>query len=268
MADITCAVLIGHDLDLLKWNVLNARERAGIDHEWLVVNWIPAEHPEVADPIAAFCAQEGLRYASFRGEVQPADPRQRTVWFLRQLYKGWNEIYVQAQTPWVARMGSDQFFSWNWLKWLWTPVEHFGDRAVYHCWTVESPLATKSRHPVEDFGVSLQTFDVRRFGEYAANLQNRYSSRYILKPSECRLYYQHPARGLQVRVDGVTWLQTVALYDEFKPMRDDINGEGVTGDVDWHDRLFDAGVPAYLVPPSVSFHLVAGESRDREGQAR
>ena len=262
MADVTCAVLIGHDLGLLRWCVTNARERAGCEHEWLVVNWVDPARQGAAVAIRAWCETEGVRYASYLGEPQPVDPAQRTRWFLRWLYKGWNEMYAQAKTKWVARMGSDQFFGQDWLKWLFAPIGHFGERAVYDTWTVESPLAQHSRHPVMDFGTTLETFDRVQFDQYADHLRHKHSSRYLLKPSETRLYYRHPARGLQLRTDGVTWLQTKALWEEFGPLPDTINAEGASGDVAYRDVLFDAGVPAYLVAPSVSFHLVRGESRD------
>lgn len=262
MADVTCYTIIGRDLGLLQWNVLNARKRAGMPHEWLVVNWVnPADDPACAAAIQAWCESESVRYVRYPG-TREQDYPSRTAWFLHDLYASWNLGYAEAQTPWVARMGSDQFFARDWLKWLWTPVEHFGERAVYDVWTVESPLAVRSRHPIEDFGVSPQTFDTRRFDEYAATLQNRYSSRYLLKPSECRLYYQHPTRGLQVRTDGVTWLQTRALWEKHGPLPDAVSPEGIAPDVAYRDRLFDAGIPSYLVPPAVAWHAVRGESRD------
>ena len=73
---------------------------------------------------------------------------------------------------------------------------------------------------------------------------------------------RHPKRGLPHRADGCSWLQTKALWEEFGPMSGKINDEGVTGDVSFMDALHDGGVPAYLVPISATFHLVAGESRE------
>ena len=263
MESVTCYTVIGDNLRLLQWCISNARARAGVPHEWLVVNWRTAGVSiERYEAVERWCATESVRVFVHQAEEQPQEAALRTRWFLNHLYASFNAGYEAARTKWVARLGSDQFFGHDWLKWLFAPVEHFGERATYHTWTVESPQAIRSRHPVMDFGTTPETFNEMQFDQYADHLIHKHSSRYLLKPSETRLYYRHPARGLQLRVDGVTWLQTKALWDEFGPLRDDINPEGVTGDVDYMDRLFDAGVPAYLVAPSVSFHLVRGESRD------
>ncbi len=261
MGEITCSVIIGHDLTLLRWCLENARARAGITHQWLVVNWIPAERPEVAGPIEAWCKVEGVQYCSFLGGARPAAPQESTAWFLRQLYACWNLTYSAAQTKWVARMGSDTFFSKNWLARLLEAADAKGDRAVYHTWTVESPVAKRSRHDIQDWGSTWQEFDLIRFEAYASERAWRWQNQLVIPGEESGLFYQHPTRGMQQRADAVTWLQTRALWDEFKPMKDHINEEGVSGDVDWFDRMADAGIKSYLVPAVTNFHLCRGESR-------
>lgn len=265
MSDICCSVVIGRDLSLLRWCLENARARAGIPHDWLAVNWVPAENPEAVAPIAAWCKVAGVRYASFTAEPRPVEGN-TTLWFLRQLYRGWNMGYSESQTKWVARLGSDQFFSKGWLARLMEAAEEKGERGVYHSWTVESPLARHSRHDIQDWGTTWQAFDLIRFERYAAERAWRYRGRLIIPGDECALYYYHPHKGVQQRADGVTWLQTKKLWEDFGPLLDTINEEGVTGDVSFMDTLTDAGVRQYLIPSSTTYHLVRGESREIQAQ--
>jgi hypothetical protein len=265
VTDITCAVPIGHDLGLLKWCILNARERAWVDHDWLVYNWKNADDdPQYAAAIKDWCQVEGLNYVSYMAPAK-SEFADHTAWFLHCLYNCWNGVYKHAKTPWVARMGSDQFFSEGWLKALWDAAERYGDRAVFHCWTVESDAAKHSRHPIRNWGVTWQTFDVDQFDLYAREMAHKFADRLVLAPHECPLSYLHPTRGMQLRPDSCTWLQARALWEEFGPLDDVITAEGVTGDVAVHDRMTDAGIKGYLVMKSTSFHLVRGESREVQG---
>ena len=228
MSDITCSTVIGHDLDLLRWNLENARARAGIAHDWLVVNWIPAERPEVAGPIAEWCKREGVKYHAYQGTPKPDLTSDVTPWFLKNLYHCFNASYTEAETPWVARMASDQFFSKDWLKNLMTAAERYGERSVMHCWTVESPVAKHSRHDIQDWGSTWQTFDLDRFENYAADLAWRYQNQPVIPGDECNLRYFHPTRGMQTRPDGCSWLMTKALFNEFGQMSDHVNEEGAS----------------------------------------
>lgn len=261
MSDVCCSVVIGHDLPLLRWCLENARARAGIPHDWLVVNWIPAERPEVAGPIEAWCKLEGIKYHPYHGTPKPDPAGDGTPWFLKNLYAAFNRCYSEAETLWVARMASDQFFSQDWLKNLMASAKRYGDRSVYHCWTVESPVAKHSRHDIQDWGSTWQEFDLARFENYAANFSWRYQNQPVIPGDECNLWYFHPTRGAQTRPDGTSWLMTKALFNEFGPMLDCINEEGVSGDVGIHDRMTDAGVKQYLVMNSINYHLVRAESR-------
>ena len=85
----------------------------------------------------------------------------------------------------------------------------------------------------------------------------------MLSTWDCGLYYNHPTRGQQLRPDGVTWLQTKVLWDRFGPMSDK-TVNGVTGDVSYMDDMMDEHVPLYLVPNSISDHLVRGASRGQQ----
>jgi len=259
MSNITAAVLIGHDLALLRWCLENARARAGIDHDWLVVNWIPAERPEAAGPIEAWCKQEGIKYHPYLGTPKPEG--NTTPWFLKNLYAGFNLCYEAAETPWVARMVSDTFYSKDWLKNLMIGAEVAGERSVLHCWTVESPIAKHSRHDVQDWGSTWQEFDFARFENYASERAWKWQHYPVIPAVECGLGYYHPTRGQQVRPDGASWAMAKAIWREFGPMEDMVNAEGVTGDVAIHDRMVDAGVGQYLVPASTCYHLCKGESR-------
>lgn len=255
MEDVTAYTIIGRDTNLLRWCIENARARAGIPHRWLVVGWDMEDGPQ------RWCEQEGIEVANWVGYPQ-ADFPGKTEWFLKNLYKAFNKGYELAKTPWVARMGSDQLFSQNWLANLMKAADKFGERAIYHCWTVESPIAKNSRHEIRPWGTTWAEMDVKRFDQYAADLAHRYSGEKALRTADCNLRYRHPHRGLQLRPDGCTWLQLRSLWEEFGPLDDVVNAEGVTGDVAYMDRLYDAGVKGFLVPPSVTYHLVRGESRE------
>jgi len=254
MADVSCYTIISRDVELLAWCIDNARQRAGIDHSWHVIGWEPT------DEVQKWCESEGIPIYSFAPKEKSlfAD---HTSWFLHSLYTGWNMGYAVAETKWVARMGSDQFFSNDWLLNLLEAAENHGERGIYHTWTVESPAAVHSRHPIMQWGSVHQLFNDRQFDLYANDMIHRAGSAKAVRGDECDLFYRHPYRGKQRRPDGVTWLQTKALWEEFGPLDDNLNHEGVTGDVAYMDRISDAGVRLWLVPRSVSYHLVQGETR-------
>ncbi len=261
MADTTCYTLISRDSYLLRWCLLNARLRAGIDHDWLVVLWINPDEPEAPRAeIRAFCKAEGIRIAEFVA-TREKEHDSRTAWFLHSLYRAWNLGMEASETKWVARMGSDQFFSKGWLANLHRAAEKHGERATFHTWTVESPAAKHSRHDVQDWGTTWQTFNYPAFEQYASTLIEHYQDQITIPGDECKLMFRHPTRGLQQRADGATWLMTKALWEEFGPMSNVINAEGVTGDVSFMDALQDGGAPAYLVPISLTYHQCRGESR-------
>lgn len=253
MPDVTAYTVIGRDVKLLDWCITNARQRAEIEHDWLVVGW------NITQTCQDWCADHDVRCVSFDApEVEKGD----TASFLRNLYRSFNMGYELATTRYVARLGSDQFFSKGWLKWLMHAAESRDGAGVFHSWTVESTLAKRSRHDVRDFGSSPGEFDQQAFDIYADAIVSQYSSRFLMRGWETKLFYNHPYRGMQTRPDGCTWIQTRDLWLKHGPMEDGINREGVTGDVAYMDRLFDAGVQAFLVPPSVTYHLVRGESRE------
>lgn len=264
MTDVTCYTMISHDVNLLRWCVSNAKERAGIEHDWLLIHWVNVNQTkEEIENIRQASDELGMRYHRFDATDLKDHPN-RTQWFLSNLYRGWNLGYEQSNTPWVARMGSDQFFSKGWLAELMRAADQHGERALYHCWTVESLVANHSRHEVIDFGSTPDEFDVFRFDQYADELTHKYSSRNCLTPGETRLYFNHPYRGIQIRTDGCTWLQHKSLWEEFGPLSNKINKEGVTGDVSYMDSMYDAGLIGYLVAPSTCYHLVRGESRETQ----
>ena len=259
MADITVYTVVSIYDQLLQWCIANARARAGIEHDWLVIGW------GASDAVKRVCEKEGARLIDFMPDQEPSkESADHTPWFLRELYLRFNAGYQYAENKWVARMGVDQFFSKNWLKNLMNAADRYGDRGVYHCWTVESPIAKNSRHEIKDWGITWQEFDSIRFEQYASERAWRYQYELAIPGDECGLFYRHPSRGTQQRADGCTWLQTKALWQEFGPLINTINEEGVTGDVSIHDKMTDAGVKSYLVPTSTTYHLVRGASRGQQ----
>ena len=279
MPDCTCYTIISRDVKLLDWCVTNARDRAGFDHKWIIINWInqpdkcnPEEegvHQNVHDWVIE---QQDLGYdikyvpyqATEKKYFGSVTPILDSGWFLKNLYACWNLGYSEADTKYVARMGSDQFFSDNWLRAL-MECERRNPNGVYHCWTVESDLASKSRHETQVWGHNPDEFDKVRFDAYADSQIHRYNNELGIEGDMCGLYYRHPSRGTQRRPDGVTWLQEKVTWEKFGPLSDEINQEGVTGDVSYMDKIYDAGIVGYLCPRSISYHLVQGESRDIQG---
>lgn len=249
---ITCYTIIVNDLNLLRWCIDNARARAGIDHEWLVI--IADEKPHIIE----WCKQSNVRFYVHEEHAEEEIP-DKTERFLRNLYECWNLGYEKAQTEWVARMGSDQFFSYQWLRNL--HDAHPKQDSIMHTWTVESPVAIRSRHEIQHFGDSMETFDKKRWDMYCRDMQKRYMHTRVMQATDHPIY-RHPARGIQRRPDGVTWLQKKSLWEKFGPLSHVVNGEGVTGDVSYMDAMYDAGIPGHLVPTSLSYHYVRGESRD------
>ena len=264
MSETTCYTVISRDATLLGWCVENARERAGAPHEWIVIGWDPT------DDILAECDRLGVRCVAMQMQPMPSDrshPESRTAVFVANLYKAWNAGMEHATTKWVARMGSDQAFSKGWLTNLLACAERHGERAIYDVNTVESPVARHSRHMIRDWGSTPDEFEDRgrqRFDSWANDLAHRFVSNPTVRGDLCDLWYNHPTRGRQRRSDGVTWLQTKALWEEFGPMNDRVV-DGVAPDVAYRDRLQDAGVPSYLCLTATSYHLVKGESRDIQG---
>jgi len=258
---VSAYTIISRDAELLRWCVENARLRAGVEHEWVVIGWSPT------DAILRECDALGVRCVPLQMPDPPgpdAHPEQRTAWFIGCLYRAWNQGYESASTKWVARMGSDQFFSKDWLKNLLACAERRGERAVYHTTTIESPVAKRSRHEIRDWGTTPGEFDERgrdRFDLYADDLAWRYRSDPTVLGSECDLWYNHPTRGRQRRADGGTFLMTRDLWSEFGPMPLVVKN-GVAPDVAFIDAILDGGVPNYLCRTSVVYHTVRGESRD------
>jgi len=257
----TAYTIISRDCQLLRWCIENARERAGVEHEWVVVGWSPT------DGILRECDALDVRCVPLDLPQPPgpdAHPEQRTAWFIRCLYACWNAGYEHSTTKWVARMGSDQAFSKDWLKNLLACAERHGDRAVYHTNTIESPVAKRSRHEIHDWGSTPKEFQDKgrdRFDNYANDLAWRMRSTPTVLGSECSLWYDHPTRGRQRRADGCSWLMTKDLWREFGPMNDRVVN-GVAPDVEFMDRIYDAGVPGYLCLTSSTYHNVRGESRE------
>lgn len=261
---VTVYTVLSKDVELLRWCIGNARERAGVDAEYLLVHWVNADLSDSQlDNVERTAAELGMRLV-VHSATRPDQHPTSVDFFLKNLYRAWNLGYAHSHTKYVARLGSDQFFSKGWLAELMRASAMRDDNGTFHTWTVESPVAKHSRHEVRDFGSTWDTFDVSAFDFYAKALISQYSSRNLLAAHECRLFYNHPFRRMQCRPDGCTWLQTKDLWGRFGPLEDTINAEGVTGDVAYMDRLSDAKIPAYLVPPSVTYHLVRGESREQQ----
>ena len=228
---ITCTTVVSIYDELLRWCITNARERAGIPHEWLVIGW------GASDKVKEVCEELGAKLVDFPVEPEPErGTPEYTQWFLKELYKRFNAGYEYAETEWVARMGVDQYFSHAWLAELAVAAE-FDKRGVYHTWTCESLVAQNSRHDIRDFGDQWDNFDEARFDQYARNVRTMYSNERRMDAGVAGLHYRHPSRGMQARPDGVTWLQTKALWEEFGPLSDEVNAEGVTGDVSYMDSI-------------------------------
>ena len=262
MSDTTCYTIISRDAAMLRWCVQNARERAGMPHEWLVVHWLNQDQTEEQTrAVIECCEQLQVRRVPFEASHREQHVS-KTDWFLYNLYHGWNLGYEESHSSWVARLGSDQFFSWGWLAQLHEGARLQGPEALYHCWTVESPQAKKSRHEIANFGIDCASFDPVRFDVYAQCMAETYRDTTTMTGSESCLLFTHPTRGLQARPDGCTWLQTRRLWEQFGPLPDQINQEQVTGDVAYIDTLSDAGMGSYVVPRSITYHLVRGESRE------
>ena len=263
----SCYTIISSDVPLLRRCVENARERAGIEHEWIVVGWSPT------DGILAECDRLGVRCVPMKLPESPgpeAHPEQRTAWFIRCLYQAWNAGYEHSTSKWVARLGSDQYFSKNWLANLLACAERHGDRSIYDMTTVESPVAKRSRHEIRDWGTTPGEFDEvgrQRFDSWANDLAYRMRSNPTVRGDMCDLWYNHPTRGRQRRSDGCSWLQTRDLWSEFGPMPDAVM-HGVSPDVAYRDAIQDAGVSSYLCLTASTYHLVAGESRDIQGHSK
>jgi len=266
---VTCYTIISRDKSLLEWCVTNARDRAGMNHEWLVIGWDP--EPQIVQ----WCKEHKVRLVEYNPKPESDFPN-RTAWFLHNLYACWNLGYEHARTKWVVRMGSDQFFSQGWLAKLFEGVAAIAGREedrteesvaaaenmIYHCHTTEDDIAVNSRHETYEWGNRPETFNVQEFNLYANDRIVRYAHQPLIPGPMCDLYYTHPSRGLQIRPDGCTWLQTKLLWEKYGPISDVLNVEGVTGDVSFMDKMDDAGVRSWLVPSSCTHHLVRGESRD------
>ena len=267
---VTAATMISTDIELLEWCVVNARKRAGVEHTWLVIGL------ESPSEVGQWCLDNDCRFVNL--EMEP-NPDQDPAIYLRNLYKGWNALYEYAETPWVARMGADQFFSQNWLRNLMECVPLKGERAVYHCYTVESETVSevreasrrknnephiwghvwRGRHDLQPWGDSWQEFKQGAFDSFANDLVWRFQHEKVITAEQSDLFFFHPTRGSQLRPDGASWLQTKALWEEFGPMPDTVV-EGVSGDVAYMDALYDAGVPGFLVPISATYHVGRGAS--------
>lgn len=258
--EITCYSIISRDVGLLRWCIENARMRAGINHKWLVIGW------DATTEVLQYCIDERIDYYAY--EAKPENEfNSRTDWFLYNLYNCWELGMNEADTELIVRMGSDQFFSENWLKNLYEAGRRDLFKGIYNVWTTEGLIAKNSRHIIKDFGDTWDQFRVNEFDIYANHwiYNNPYMEHktYPLVPAvDCGLSYNHPRRGFQMRPDGVSWLQSKEVWEKYGPFCKGYSPEGTAPDVYYIDTLNDNGVMSYLVPNSMSHHLCRGESRD------
>lgn len=219
----------------------------------------PSISPDVTQEIIDYCTKEGIdTYVHTENKGS----------FIENLYDCWNLGYEKAETKFVFRGGSDQL----WCPGSFTSIydaalklaeDH--EEFVLQSNTIENKrkleqIGARSRHIVLDLGTSYNDFKEGEFLEICSTMKQM-TDEPIMNINQSLRVYGHPiafptSLGIINRPDGCSWLQTKAMWEKYGPLP--VMEKGFTGDVIIHDRYQLAGVPAFLVRDSITYHLVQG----------
>lgn len=264
------ATVIGRDVQLFKWTIDQVLRNgaAGLTRDdWDFNTYIYYNEgisEDVTEELIYLCKTHGINYELHY--ENPSEP------FISRLYKAWNRVQLMGKHPITIRGGSDQsFYAGSFreaIKYYEIQIAMLDGPCVVNFQTVESPLAGLSRHYILDAGSTPETYKEEIFIEFCdkikmsglwtiGNAMNRWDGK--PGPFTSSLGHNH------LRGDGVSWVLSKELFKKFSPMPALVNTPygPITGDVIIHDRLEAAGIPSYIAGEAISYHLVAGESRER-----
>lgn len=255
------STIIGRDTNLFSWHCDQVLRNgaAGLDRgDWNFNVYIYYNNTilkETTDELIDICLSNDINY-----ELHYESPSDH---FLLRLYKAWNRVQQMGRAPLTIRGGSDQAFYPGSFK---TAIEHYEKlgECVVNFQTVESPVAGDSRHYVRDFGSNHEEFNETAFLGFCEEIKEPCAlsigeamARWGGKPGafSSSLGYPH------YRGDGCSFLMSKELFGRIGPMPP--LERGYTGDVILLDRAELAGIPSYIAGDAITYHFVAGESRDR-----
>jgi hypothetical protein len=260
----TYYTIIGKDLNLFKGHVENVKTYAGFDRlscekEFLVIVYTNSNITiDTTESILNYCEDNNIRTVVYR---EPATN------FLNNLYTCWNLGYENSSDGLVFRGGSDQIFSKDSFISLYDEaVKLEGKKVVLQANTIENSVKLNkigaiSRHFVEDFGGTFDTFDYQAFESFCLRINDNVTEQ-LIDINTALLLWNKPTNiktslGIIDRVDGCSWLMTKEEWQIYGPLPPIENG--VTGDVIIHDRMQQAGYVEYIVRDCITYHFVQGE---------
>jgi hypothetical protein len=264
----TYYTIIGKDPKMLQGHLNNVKSYAGFDRlecekELIVIVYRNKKIPkEVTENIVDICNKENVTVVYYD------EPHDR---FLENLYNSWNLGYEASKDGFVFRGGSDQVFNKDGFISLHNVAmeeKSKNNKIVLQAQTIEDKTVCNqqkyvSRHFMEDFGSTFDTFNYVKFEEFC-NRINRGVDKKVLTIDECLSLWGKPTilktqLGKINRVDGCSWLMTKEEWLKYGPLP--AIERNITGDVVIHDRMQRDGYIEYLVKDCITYHFVRGERR-------
>jgi len=255
--------VIGRSPSLWRWHVDNVLRNAGISRSYWDFNVylyynekIPSE---TTDELISICKENNIAH-----ELHYENPHES---FLNRLYAAWNRVQLMGQSDVVIRGGSDQAFapfSFSRAFDHWERESAKGE-VVLNFQTIESDFVQgQSRHYVRPFGTTPETFNETAFVDFADTIAigravdiHEAMSLWDGKPGPFHSSLGYP----HYRGDGASWMMSKGVFMKYGPMPP-MQG-GFTGDVLIHDRMERARVRSLILGDVITYHLAAGESRER-----
>jgi len=247
--------IIGRDPILFSCHVENVLRNAGLSRSLWSFNVIIYHHTKLKDNGATdilieICKTNDINYHLH--EENPSEP------FIKRLYACWNKMYELCKEDLILRGGSDQAWSPNSFANILEAYEscQYSD-VILQAQTVEHH--GPSRHLIRDFGDTFDNFNEEAFVSFC----NEITHDELLTAKECIDMWGKPTKTIdnRYRTEGCSWLQNKKLWEKYGPMPDYVMPGGITGDV-WLNRQYqDAGIPDFMVPNAITYHMIRGESK-------
>jgi hypothetical protein len=251
--------IIGRNPKIFLRHIDNVLRNAGISRDlWsfhTIVYTNSKVKPETTREILDICRVHNIIPHLFR-EREGSD----FEIFLANLYDCWNLCQTVGDTPLNIRAGSDQAFSQGAFEKLIAAYEKHGKDDILFQNLVEcKENAHGSRHILQSFGTSWETFDEAAFQAYCKTIEVEG----ILDFEGCKKNWgfpiNQPGLASNDRADGASWIQSKRLFKQFGPMPPRYSN-GLTGDIGIMERMRKHGVNFYVVGDSITYHIVKGES--------
>jgi len=219
---------VGKAVDMLDFSLNQAIKNAGLpkkDFDIFMICWKTSE--EVYD----YLNKKGYKYIDMKYDEGRG--------FLWNLYKGWNlglnEGFKHAK--YVCPIATDHAFYKNWLKNL---MRYAKPNRIVNCKLIE-PGTIPTIHTAINLGLTLPgKFKQQEFNKICRKI---YRDKLIKNEDE----YGH-------RLDAMPWVCSKDVWERFGPQKKVLLKGGITGDVDFFDRIKKGDVEKTKALNAISYH--------------